>query len=332
MELCKGEIQAYCWDVSEGALALIRSALSIRNLSFILSDVEITTYNNEQSCCLDNIINDIMFNFTEYYYAVDDNYLDHPYYRVPLVVGEEVKDYHKNYFENNPLFEVKYERLSDTSQKVLFRIKDKRKCIQALDVYLSNFGCDQVFNDDMNLLTCETQDKQLYKLLTEDEYNLNNFVVIDLKYIKAICYNEYLDKISISNVSIDFDENNNLKFRCIISACGFVEEYGKDSTTENEKQEAKADKPKKPKKNFSPSVKELYDYIKTYAPAKGFQIYKEDLIGDDRRNRLYAGMGMLTTMVNRLNKEYREISNRDITLMKFDKFLNCYIITNIWEE
>ena len=59
---------------------------------------------------------------------------------------------------------------------------------------------------------------------------------------------------------------------------------------------------------------------------------KEDLIGEDRKNKLYCGMGELTTAVNRLNQQYKEISGSDKPLMKYDKFLNCYIITNIWED
>ena len=35
MELCKGEIQAHCTDVSDSALALARSVLSMRDISIL---------------------------------------------------------------------------------------------------------------------------------------------------------------------------------------------------------------------------------------------------------------------------------------------------------
>ena len=98
-----------------------------------------------------------------------------------------------------------------------------------------------------------------------------------------------------------------------------------------QKQQIKQNKSKR-RTHFAPSVQDLYDYIKRYAPAKNYEIYKEDLIGEDRRNKLYCGMGELTTAVNRLNQQYKEISGSDKPLMKYDKFLNCYIITNIWED
>lgn len=233
MELRKGEIQVYCTDVLDASLALIHSALSIRSLSFLINNVEFIAYNQEQHNTLNIIIDDIMSNFTNYYYATGDNYLEHPYYLTTLVEGEELKDYHKNYFENNPIFKVEYEKISNTTTKILFSIKDKDKCIQALDEYCFSYGCDEVYNDEANTLTREAQDKQLYNLLTENDYNLSNFVVNDLKYIKALCYNEYKDKLTISNAFLNFDyEGNKLAFKCTIADEGFVEEFRKSSIAE----------------------------------------------------------------------------------------------------
>lgn len=332
MELCKGEIQAHCTDLKDGALALVRSALFTRSIPFIKKDLELITYNIEQQRTLDDIISDVMYNLTDYYYAASEHYSEHPYYLQTIAEGEFVDNRH--YYDNNPIFEVEYEKLSDTTTKILFSIKDKEKCIEALDEYCFIYGSDEVFNDEDNILTSEAQDKRLYKLLTADDYNLNNFVVRDLKYIKAICYNEYLKRIDISNTEIGFDSDNKLVFKCVISAQEFVEKYGKDSSTEYNEHTpiSKTNKSKKARKRFAPSVQDLYDYIKKYAPAKNFEIYKEDLIGEDRRNKLYCGMGELTTAVNRLNQQYKEISNSDITLMKYDKFLDCYKITDIWNN
>lgn len=335
LELCAGEIQSYCDDISDAALALIRSALSLKCIGFLKNNVELITYNREQYDNLDRIIDDVMFTFTNYYYAAGDNYAEHPYYNVTLYEGKELKDYHENYFDNNPIFKVEYENLSDTTTRIMFSIKDKDKCIQALDEYCSIYGCDGVLNDECNVLTSKAQDKQLYALLTENDYNLKNFVINDLKYIKALCYNEYKDKVSISNVFLGFDKDNKLAFKCTIAATEFVENYGKENITEDAEQEAKVktDKQKKPRKHFSPSVQDLYNYIRIYAKARDYMIYPNDLVGDDRRSKLYDNMGTLTTMVNRLNKQYREISNDDtVTLMRYNKSLECYMITDVWNN
>lgn len=97
MQLCKGEIQSHCSDVLDGSLALVHSALSVRDLIFIKNNVEVLVHNQEQSNILDKIIDDVMYNFTNYYYATKDNYLEHPYLGYYLVAGEEIKDYHENY-------------------------------------------------------------------------------------------------------------------------------------------------------------------------------------------------------------------------------------------
>lgn len=335
MELCKGEIQAHGTDISDGALALVRSAIFIRDCNFIKNNVELIVYNQEQYSYIDKIIDEVMTTFTDYYYATgEENYLEHPYYQVTLHEGEELKDYHKNYFDNNPLFKVEYKKLSNTTTKIIFTLKDKDKCLQALDEYCLKYGYDELWNDEANVLTCEAQNKQLYNLLTEKEYNLNNFVITDIKYIKALCYNEYKNKLCIANATIDIDENNKPVFRCTIADEGFVEGYGKDDNVEDVKAKAKvkADKPKKARKHFSPSVQDLYNYIKTYAQARDYQIYTYELIGE-RPEKLYENMGTLTTMVNRLNEQYREISHDDtVTLMKYDKTLECYMITDIWNN
>lgn len=335
MELKQGEIQAHCTDISDGALALVRSVLSIRSISILKGGFEFITDTPEQYNSLNNIIDEVMTTFTDYYYAAsEENYLEHPYYQVTLYEGEELKDYHKNYFDNNPLFKVEYERLSDTTNRIAFSVKDKDKCLQALDDYCSKYGYDELWNDEANMLTCEAQDKQLYNLLTEKDYNLNNFVITDIKYIKALCYNEYKEKLSIANATIGIDENNKPVFRCTIADEGFVEGYGKDDNVEDVKAEAKAkaDKPKKVRKHFSPSVQDLYNYIKTYAQARDYQIYPYELIGE-KPEKLYENMGMLTTMVNRLNEQYREIIQDETAfIMKYDKTLECYMIKDIWNN
>ena len=334
MELCKGEIQAHCTDLLDSTIALVRSALSVRDCSFIKNNVELTTYNQEQYDCLDKIIDDVMTNFTDYYYVAGENYTEHPYYGVTLVEGEPLYDYHEKYYDNNPIFKIEYEKLADTTTRVMFSIKDKDKCLQALDEYCSSYGYDSVYNNEQNILTCEAKDKQLYNLLTENDYNLSNFVVNDIKYIKALCYNEYAGKLGISNVYLGFDEANKLAFRCTIVADDFVENYGKDDVAEKVLQEdkVKASKPKKARKHFSPRIQELFDYIKTYADARDYMIYPSELIGD-RPEKVCEDMGNLTSMVKRLNIQYQEmIQDETVSLMKYDRTLECYVIKDIWNN
>ncbi len=293
MELCKGEIQAYCADISDRSLALIRSALPLKSVSIVLNDVELITHNQEQYNCLDRIIDEAMTNFTNYYYAAGENYSEHPYHNVILNEGEELKDYHKNYFENNPIFKVKYEKLSDTTTKTLFSIKDKDKCIQALDEYCFRYGCDEVVNDEVSLLTCEAQDKQLYNLLTENDYNLNNFVVNDFKYIKALCYNEYLDKLDIVSIDFDFSEENKLICKCIISADKFVKEFRKDATVRDVNTESQ--KPIK-EESANKMVAKLTDIEKQVISARAYleehsgklRVTYNDIADFLTNNRIYS--------------------------------------------
>ena len=136
------------------------SALSLKFIGFVTSNVELITYNQEQFNALDKIIDDIMFNFINYYYVAGENYVEHPYYQVELVSGEVMKDYQENYYDNNPLFNISYQKLSYTSTKLSFSIRDKNKCLEALQEYYLCYGCDCVYNDECNVLTCEAQDKR----------------------------------------------------------------------------------------------------------------------------------------------------------------------------
>ena len=335
MMLCQGEIQSHCTDISDSALALVRSAIHSRSIDCVYTVVQLITYNQEQFNNLRGIIDEVMYNFTNYYYAAGENYTEHPYYMVELEEGQQVDDFHEKYYDKNPLFKVEYEKLSDTNIKVLFSIKDRDKYLQALDGYCFNYGYDCVENDECNILTCEAQNKQLYNLLTENDYNLSNFIVNDLKYIKALCYNEYKDKLSMHNFCLDFDKDNKLIFKCMVDATYFVKNYGKDDIAEgnNKGTKSKTDKPKKRRPHFTQAVQELYDYIKTRAELRKYNIYIEDLVGEDRRNKLYTSRGTLTTMVSRLNEQYREMTLDDtVTLMRYSKTDECYIIKDIWNN
>lgn len=214
----------------------------------------------------------------------------------------------------------------DDRYKLTLSIDDTDKLIQALTSYYTRYEVDDLVNDYENMLLKEAHEKNLLGVLTADKYNLSYFHVNDIKYIKPICYGIIKETIMLHKANIKLNEDSEvIDFKCIIDCSDFVED------TKKQKPQIKQSKSKR-RTHFAPSVQDLYDYIKRYAPAKNYEIYKEDLIGEDRRNKLYCGMGELTTAVNRLNQQYKEISGSDKPLMKYDKFLNCYIITNIWED
>ena len=334
MEFMQGEIQSHSVDVLDSSLALIRSAMSVRDIDFITNKIEFVVNNQEQYDNLNTIIDCAMTTFTDYYYVAGEHYIEHPYYGETLIMGEPLVDYHKHYYDNNPLFDIEYKKLSDTSTQISFSIKNKDKCRQALEAYCFSYGCDCVFNEEYNTLTCEAQNEALYSLLTANAYNLSNFIVNDIKYIKAICYNEFLNKLSVVSIDINLSKDNKLIFKGIISANDFVEGYNANDTKEDTKKEPKTqkNKSKKVRKHFSPTVQELYNFIKMYAKARDYMIYPSELIGE-KPTKLYDKMGTLTTMVNRLNEQYREMTlDESITLMRYDKTLECYMITDIWDN
>ena len=334
MEFMQGEIQSHSVDVLDSSLALIRSAMSVKDIDFFSNKIEFIVNDQEQYDNLNTIIDCAMTTFTNYYYVASENYVEHPYYGVTLRKGEPLADYHKHYYDNNPLFNIEYKKLSDLSTQISFSIKNKDKCRQALEEYCFSYGCDCVFNEECNTLTCEAQNEALYSLLTANAYNLSNFIVNDIKYMKAICYNESLNKLSVVSIDINLSKDNKLIFKGVISANEFVEEYNANYTKEDTKKEHKTqkNKSKKVRKHFSPTVQELYNFIKMYAKARDYMIYPSELIGE-KPTKLYDKMGTLTTMVNRLNEQYREmILDESVTLMRYDKTLECYMIKDIWNN
>lgn len=239
-EFGQEEIQLYCNDVLDSSLALVESALHT-------SKVEFTIYNQEQFVNIQVIIDDIFENLTYYYYAYGDNYLKHPCYKKEYdeIAEFDAPPYMLNHFRNNAksyytfllttnkevtnsniMFEVKYHKKSETTIHISFLITEKEKVRQTLSEYLYRYRCDEVYNEYENVLDYKTQKKLLYELLTENNYNYNNFHVTDVKYIKSILASESEGQIMIHNTYIGFD-NNELSCRCIISDDNFIDLYKK---------------------------------------------------------------------------------------------------------
>ncbi len=303
----KSEFLDYNNDIKDVYLAVLMSAF--------FNDVTCKVNSDDEKPMLEEFTEGLLNSYLPYYYAFQENYHE---FKEDDCVSDDV---------------IEFLHLDNDNTTVTFTNVNHDKLMQVFDSYFKKYIEDDLDSED-NILTSKAYNERLYNLLTKEDYNLSKFHIKDLSYIKPICYGYYNDQIFIHNMSIEFDEDLNVKsFDCYADFTGFV----------NYTDELKETKPSTSSKvttstyirkrtHFSESVQDLYDFIKRYAPAKNYEIYKEDLIGEDRRNKLYCGMGELTTAVNRLNKQYKEIYGLDKPLMKYDKFLECYLIQNVWDN
>lgn len=326
MKIEKGLLEVFNDDMPDKILAML--------LSSTCKDVTWTVQTEEQFEKVCNLFENVANAFYYYLYDYEDNYLEQeeiceldksnndasvftPLSEKALVSG--------NFTISSDSWTLSSNKETD-GYKLKLSLDDEDKFKQALKSYFLHFEFDDLINEDENMLLKEAHEKNLLDIMTTDKYNLSYFHVCDIKYIKPICYGIVQNTIFLHDSKIELNNDFEvMNFKCTIDGTDFVENQKKEKI---KKQQTN----RKPRTHFSPSVQDLYDFIKRYAPAKNYEIYKEDLVGEDRRNKLYAGMGMLTTMVNRLNKEYKEISNTDTTLMKYDKFMDCYLVKNIWEN
>ena len=300
----KNEFIDYNCDIKDVYLAILMSAIFNNVTCKINSDKEKTT--------IKEFTEGLLNSYLPYYYAFQENY----------------QEFNEDDCASDEVIEFLYSDNDNTS--VTFTNVNHDKLMQVFDSYFKKYLEDDLGSDD-NILTSKAYNEKLYNLLTKEDYNLSKFHVKDLNYIKPICYGYYNDQIFIHNISIEFDENLDVKsFDCYADFTGFVNYAEKPKETKINS--STTSKYKHKRTHFSASVQYLYDYVKRYAPAKNYEIFKEDLIGEDRRNKLYCGMGELTTAVNRLNNQCKEIYGLDKPLMKYDKFLDCYLIQNVWDN
>lgn len=321
MKVEKALLEVFNEDMPDKILAMLLSATC--------RDIIWTVQTEKQLAEIYNLFENVANAFFYYLYDYEDNYLEQEEI-------EEVDEFDYASLSKKALASGNFTIGSDSwtlssdkdvdGFKLTLSLDDEDKFKQAMKSYFSHFELDDLINEDENILLKEAHEKNLLDMMTADKYNLSHFHVCDIKYIKPVCYGIIQNTIFLYDSKIELNSDFEvINFKCTIDGTDFVEVQKKEKT---KKQQVN----KKPRTHFSPSVQDLYDYIKRYAPAKNYEIYKEDLVGEDRQNKLYAGMGMLTTMVNRLNKEYKEISNTDTTLMKYDKFMDCYLVNNIWNN
>lgn len=330
MVIEKALLEAFNDDIPNKVMAMLVSAMC--------GDVVWAVKTEEQLSETLALFEDMGNTFTYYYYDYEDNeYLQedeiYDVDGIEKLIVENSESSLINSTDNDKAIYCGSNSWTLTTKKkadgfkLTLSIEDNDKLIQALNSYFTRYETDDLINEYENILLKEAHEKNLLDVLTADKYNLSYFHVDDIRYIKPICYGIIKETIFLHRANIKLNEDSEVtEFKCIVDCTDFVE------GTKKQKQQVQQNNNGKQRKHFSPSVQDLYDYIKRYAPAKNYEIYKEDLIGEDRRNKLYCGMGELTTAVNRLNQQYKEISGSTKTLMKYDKFLDCYIITNIWNE
>ena len=301
------EFLDYNNDIKDVYLAILMSA--------IFNDVTCKVNSDNKKTTLEEFVEGLLNSYLPYYYAFQENY----------------QEFNEDDCVSDDVIEFLYSDNDNTT--ATFTNVNHDKLMQVFDSYFKKYLEDDLGSED-NILTSKSYNEKLYKLLTKEDYNLSKFHVKDLSYIKPICCGYYNDQIFIHNMSIEFDENLNVKsFDCYADFTGFVNYAVEPKKTETSTDsDVTISKYKHKRTHFSASVQDLYDYVKRYAPAKNYEIYKEDLIGEDRRNKLYCGMGELTTAVNRLNNQYKEIYGLYKPLMKYDKFLDCYLIQNVWDN
>lgn len=86
----------------------------------------------------------------------------------------------------------------------------------------------------------------------------------------------------------------------------------------------------KQRNHFSPTSQMLYDYIKEHAPLNGYIIESIEICPEQDEqytNKMFNNKTNRNQAVARLNKEYKQIFNTDITLMKYDRLSNSYDIS-----
>lgn len=86
----------------------------------------------------------------------------------------------------------------------------------------------------------------------------------------------------------------------------------------------------KQRNHFSPTSQMLYDYIKEHAPLNGYIIESIEICPEQDEqytNKMFNNKTNRNQAVARLNIEYKQIFNTDITLMKYDRLSNSYDIS-----
>ena len=206
--------------------------------------------------------------------------------------------------------------------------------------YKNKFACEKgsaIHNYTQSLFEGAELSPQMFTSWIDNEEMLK--IIDKISWQSLNFYNDYKDRLElIENEKVI--GSNEFDFSMIVDLSKFYDAYATNDKIENKNVKPKtkvvksdeSNKPKKRRKHFSPRIQELFDYIKTYADARDYMIYPSELIGN-RPEKVCEDMGNLTSMVERLNIQYQEmVQDETVSLMKYDRTLECYMIKDIWNN
>lgn len=239
----------------------------------------------------------------------------------------------------------------------IIKIEDKVLLNKFLDDYSDSFEHDKL-ESDIEKCNFKTQLSQFINVIDATR-KLTEYYVDKTEYVPVLLWGLRKELITFKDLDLSLFPNeeqrkqisaiekrkrkigsNEFDFSMIVDLSKFYDAYATNDKIENKNVKPKtkvvksdeSNKPKKRRKHFSPRIQELFDYIKTYAEVRDYMIYPSELIGD-RPEKVCEDMGNLTSMVKRLNIQYQEmIQDETVSLMKYDRTLECYVIKDIWNN
>ena len=239
----------------------------------------------------------------------------------------------------------------------IIKIEDKVLLNKFLDDYSDSFEHDKL-ESDIEKCNFKTQLSQFINVIDATR-KLTEYYVDKTEYVPVLLWGLRKELITFKDLDLSLFPNeeqrkqisaiekrkrkigsNEFDFSMIVDLSKFYDAYAASNRSENKKVKTKtkvvksdeSNKPKKRRKHFSPRIQELFDYIKTYAEVRDYMIYPSELIGD-RPEKVCEDMGNLTSMVKRLNIQYQEmIQDETVSLMKYDRTIECYVIKDIWNN
>lgn len=239
----------------------------------------------------------------------------------------------------------------------IIKIEDKVLLNKFLDDYSDSFEHDKL-ESDIEKCNFKTQLSQFINVIDATR-KLTEYYVDKTEYVPVLLWGLRKELITFKDLDLSLFPNeeqrkqisaiekrkrkigsNEFDFSMIVDLSKFYDAYATNDKIENKNVKPKtkvvksdeSNKPKKRRKHFSPRIQELFDYIKTYADARDYMIYPSELIGN-RPEKVCEDMGNLTSMVERLNIQYQEmVQDETVSLMKYDRTLECYMIKDIWNN
>lgn len=239
----------------------------------------------------------------------------------------------------------------------IIKIEDKVLLNKFLDDYSDSFEHDKL-ESDIEKCNFKTQLSQFTNVIDATR-KLTEYYVDKTEYVPVLLWGLRKELITFKDLDLSLFPNeeqrkqisaiekrkrkigsNEFDFSMIVDLSKFYDAYATNDKIENKNVKPKtkvvksdeSNKPKKRRKHFSPRIQELFDYIKTYADARDYMIYPSELIGN-RPEKVCEDMGNLTSMVERLNIQYQEmVQDETVSLMKYDRTLECYMIKDIWNN